>query len=54
MADNGIDQYKVSISQKELDKLQRWGEWANKAGVLDEESPVVVLRVRDRSGGVEL
>ncbi len=36
MAGESIEQYKVSISQNELDKLKRWGEWAVQTGVLDE------------------
>ena len=36
MPGEGIEQFKVHISQKELDKLRRWGEWAKQAGVLDE------------------
>jgi hypothetical protein len=30
------EQYKVRISQKELEKLKRWGQWAAAAGVLDD------------------
>ena len=36
MAGDSIEQYKVIISRKELDKLQSWGAWAVQAGVLDE------------------
>jgi hypothetical protein len=36
MADESLEQYTVSISKKELGKLQRWGAWAAQAGVLDE------------------
>jgi hypothetical protein len=36
MAGESIEQYKVSISEEELNKLRRWGEWAAQTGVLDE------------------
>jgi hypothetical protein len=31
-----LDPYKVVISRSELQKLQRWGEWARRSGVLDD------------------
>ncbi len=36
MAAEEPNQYQVIISQDELDKLKRWGEWAKEKGFLDE------------------
>lgn len=36
MPEHELDPYKVVISRNELQKLQRWGEWARRTGVLDD------------------
>jgi hypothetical protein len=36
MGEEPSQQYTISISQVELDKLRRWGAWAKEAGVLDD------------------
>lgn len=36
MTEGSGEPYTVSISQNELDKLKRWGAWAEDAGVLED------------------
>jgi hypothetical protein len=36
MAEEAFQQYRISISQAELDKLRRWGDWAKEKGVLND------------------
>jgi hypothetical protein len=36
MANEGSDPYKVIIPKQELDKLRKWGEWADGVGARDD------------------
>jgi hypothetical protein len=36
MVEESFQQYTISISKGELDKLRRWGDWAREKGALDD------------------